>query len=225
MNKEKKIIFWGTPEFSLPSLKTLHNLNLIKLVITQPDKKGGRNRKLITSPVKEYSLDNNIKLLQPYKLDSSFLRELEQYLPATFVIIAYGKIIPQEVLNLSELQSINIHPSELPELRGPSPIQTALLKGFIDRALTTGFAVKYIKGKPVGLLKNKSARIIITMDASPFLSQLLFGNPGIKIIKNSILKYSGFKPIKITKIGPVFKADKEKKKIWLNKVFKLGSTD
>ncbi len=101
----------------------------------------------------------------------------------------------------------------------------ALLKGFIDRALTTGFAVKYIKGKPVGLLKNKSARIIITMDASPFLSQLLFGNPGIKIIKNSILKYSGFKPIKITKIGPVFKADKEKKKIWLNKVFKLGSTD
>ncbi len=185
MNKEKKIIFWGTPEFSLPSLKTLHNLNLIKLVITQPDKKGGRNRKLITSPVKEYSLDNNIKLLQPYKLDSSFLRELEQYLPATFVIIAYGKIIPQEVLNLSELQSINIHPSELPELRGPSPIQTALLKGFnttavslmqIDEKMDHGPILEQIK---VDILKEDNY-ISLSNRLSKVSSELL---------QNSILKY------------------------------------
>lgn len=127
---DKKIIFWGTPDFSIPSLKILDELNLIKLVITQPDKKGGRNKKLLTSPVKDYAIEHNLNLLQPNKLDSNFIKELNIYLPATFIVIAYGKIIPQEVLNLSELNTINIHPSKLPILRGPSPIQTALLKGF-----------------------------------------------------------------------------------------------
>ncbi len=132
----KKVIFWGTPEFSLPSLKVLHKLNLINLVITQADKKGGRNNKLLTSPIKDYSLKNDLPFLQPLKLDSTFIQEVKNYLPATFIIVAYGQIIPQEILNLSELQSLNIHPSKLPILRGPSPIQTALLKGFNRTAVS-----------------------------------------------------------------------------------------
>ena len=97
----KKVIFWGTPEFSLPSLKVLHKLNLINLVITQADKKGGRNNKLLTSPIKDYSLKNDLPFLQPLKLDSTFIQEVKNYLPATFIIVAYGQIIPQEILNLS----------------------------------------------------------------------------------------------------------------------------
>jgi len=133
---DKKIIFWGTPDFSIPSIKVLHDLDLIKLVITQPDKKGGRNKKLLTSPVKDYALEHNLELIQPDKLDSNFIKELNNYIPATFVVMAYGKIIPQEVLDLSELNTINIHPSKLPILRGPSPIQTALLRGFDNTAVS-----------------------------------------------------------------------------------------
>ncbi len=77
-----------------------------------------------------------MKVFEPVKLDSTFIKELKKYLPATFLVVAYGKIIPQEILDLSELQSINIHPSKLPILRGPSPIQTALLRGFDTTAVS-----------------------------------------------------------------------------------------
>jgi len=132
----KKVIFWGTPQFSLPSLKVLYKLDLINVLITQVDKKGGRNNKLLTSPLKDYAFKHYLPLLQPHKLDSNFSKELEKYLPATFIIVAYGQLIPPEILDLSELQSLNIHPSQLPILRGPSPIQTAILKGFHTTAVS-----------------------------------------------------------------------------------------
>ncbi|MBT6691533.1 methionyl-tRNA formyltransferase [Candidatus Parcubacteria bacterium] len=136
MLNKGRIIFWGTPEFALPSLQALHKMNLIQAVVTQPDKPAGRGKKLLPSPVKQYCLDNNIDTLEPIKLDQAFIDGLKKYLPATFVVVAYGKIIPQEVLDLSELAAINIHPSQLPELRGPSPIQTALLRGFESTAVS-----------------------------------------------------------------------------------------
>jgi methionyl-tRNA formyltransferase len=131
-----KIIFWGTPEFALPSLQALHEMDLISAVVTQPDKPAGRGKKLLASPVKQYCLDNNIDILEPVKLDQAFIDGLKKYLPTTFVVVAYGKIIPQAVLDLSDLSAINIHPSKLPELRGPSPIQTALLRGFESTAVS-----------------------------------------------------------------------------------------
>lgn len=124
------IIFWGTPDFAVPSLKILHNLGLVAVVVTQPDKPAGRGKKLVASPVKDFCLANNIKTLEPVKLDQAFIDSIKKYLPASFVVVAYGKIIPQVVLDLSELNAINVHPSILPELRGPSPIQTAILRGF-----------------------------------------------------------------------------------------------
>ncbi|MBU1203151.1 methionyl-tRNA formyltransferase [Patescibacteria group bacterium] len=131
-----KIIFWGTPEFALPSLKSVHDLGFLSLVITQPDRQTGRGKKMASSPVKEYALENNIAILEPEKLDQSFTNALKKYLPATFLVVAYGKIIPQEILDLSQLPAINIHPSMLPELRGPSPIQTAILRGFESTGLS-----------------------------------------------------------------------------------------
>lgn len=136
MSNNKQIIFWGTPNFALPSLEVLHKLNLVKAVVTQADKPAGRNKNLSSSPVKDYAVKNNLALLQPDRLDNTFGDQLAEFLPATFVIVAYGKIIPQEFLNLSELPAINIHPSALPKLRGPSPIQTAILEGFDTTAVT-----------------------------------------------------------------------------------------
>lgn len=141
--QNKQIIFWGTPEFALPSLRYLDKLGLLKAVITQPDKPAGRGKKLLASPVKKYCLENNIKILEPVELDQVFIDSLRQYLPATFLIVAYGRIIEQNILDLSELPALNIHPSRLPELRGPSPIQTALLKGFV----TTGVSLMQLDKK------------------------------------------------------------------------------
>ena len=132
----KQIIFWGTPLFSLPSLKALDALGLVKAVVTQPDKLAGRNRELKTSAVKDYALAHDLAVLQPEALDQGFVDQLKEFLPTTFVIVAFGKIIPQEILDLSELSSLNIHPSKLPTLRGPSPIQTAFLEGFSSTAVT-----------------------------------------------------------------------------------------
>lgn len=135
-SNNKKIIFWGTPEFAVPSLKSLIKLDLIKAVITQPDRPAGRGKKLTSSPIKQVATEKKIDILDPHKLDGSFLEKLKLYLPATFVVVAYGKLIPQIILDLSQLPAINIHPSKLPKLRGPSPIQTALLKGLESTAVT-----------------------------------------------------------------------------------------
>ena len=148
-----RIIFWGTPEFAVPSLDTLNKLDLVSLVVTQPDRPAGRGKKLLASPIKEYATENNIDILEPQNLDDHFINELKKYLPATFVVVAYGKIIPQEILDLSELKAINIHPSMLPILRGPSPSQSALLKGF----QSTGVSLMQLDKK---------------MDHGPILSQI-----------------------------------------------------
>lgn len=136
MSSNKKIIFWGTPQFSLPALIVLHQMGLVKAVVTQASKAAGRGRKLLDSPVKIWAEKNDLPVLAYLKLDNNFVDELKKYLPATFVIVAYGKIIKKEVLDLSELPAINIHPSKLPDLRGPSPIQTALLLGYKKTAVT-----------------------------------------------------------------------------------------
>jgi methionyl-tRNA formyltransferase len=126
---DKKIIFWGSPLFSLPSLQVLFDLGIVAAVVTQADKPAGRNLKPQSSAVKIWAQEHNIKVLDPLKLDDNFILELKKLLPATFVIVAYGRIIKDQVLSLSELPAINIHPSLLPILRGPSPIQTTLLNG------------------------------------------------------------------------------------------------
>lgn len=149
----KKIIFWGTPEFALPSLKYLDKLGIVSAVVTQPDKPAGRGKKMVVCPVKQYSKENNLDILEPVELDQAFIDSLKKYLPATFLVVAYGRIIPQEILDLSELGALNIHPSRLPELRGPSPIQSALLRGFV----TTGVSLMQLDEK---------------MDHGPILGQI-----------------------------------------------------
>jgi methionyl-tRNA formyltransferase len=188
----KKIIFWGTPEFSLPSLESLVKLDLVKAVVTQSDKPAGRGQKLNISAIKKYALEHDLFVLQSDSLDEAFVNELKQFLPATFVTVAYGKIIPQEILDLSELPALNIHPSKLPILRGPSPIQMALLEGFESTAVSLmQLDAKMDHGPILGQIELKieaeydyvslSTKLseiggqLLTQNISPYLSGQLSG--------------------------------------------------
>lgn len=175
----KKIIFWGTPEFSLPSLQALHELDLVKAVVTMPDRPSGRNQKLTATPVKIFALKNNIPVI------TDNLSDLKKYLPAVFVIVAYGKIISQEILDLSELPSLNIHPSLLPNLRGPSPIQTALLKGQDKTGVTLMQLDHKMDHGPI--LGQIEAKIDPNQGFVALSGQL--ADLGAKLLQNSILDY------------------------------------
>lgn len=124
-----KIVFAGTPVFSSDFLLSLLNDDrfLVKAVVTNPDKPVGRKQTITASPVKEMAEDYNIKLFQPNKL-AEIKTELAEIKADFLVVIAYGKIIPQSILDLFQYQ-INVHGSLLPKYRGASPIQSALLNG------------------------------------------------------------------------------------------------
>ncbi|MDD2823478.1 MAG: methionyl-tRNA formyltransferase [Candidatus Daviesbacteria bacterium] len=133
-----KIIFFGTPHFVLPVIKTLSENFDVVGIVTTPDQKVGRKQILTPSPVKQYALEKNIPVITPDNLKSE---DLKSYLinlnSDLFIVAAYGKIIPQNILDIPKEGSLNIHPSLLPKYRGPSPIQSAILNG--DK--TTGISI------------------------------------------------------------------------------------
>ncbi len=127
-----KIIFWGTPEYSVSSLNILNKSNHdILAVISQPDKKRARGNKLIPSPVKKYCIEQNIPIYTPeyIKGNFEFIKFLETFSSDLFIVIAYGKILPREILTIPKYGAWNAHASLLPRWRGAAPIQWALLEG------------------------------------------------------------------------------------------------
>jgi methionyl-tRNA formyltransferase len=150
-----KIVFFGTPEFSTHFLKALHSDKDFSViaVICQPDKLVGR-KKILTAPeTKKFALEHNIKVLQPISLkDKSVVNEISKINADIFVVVAYGKIIPDTILNIPKYGCINIHPSLLPKYRGPSPIQSAIL----NQEKETGVSIMLLDSK---------------MDHGPILSQ------------------------------------------------------
>ena len=126
------IVFMGTPDFAPESLKALneHNYN-INCVITNPDKPKGRGMKLTYSPVKEYAIKNNIKVYQPEKIKNNveFKNLLEEINPDLICVVAYGKILPKEILEIPKFGCVNVHGSLLPKYRGAAPIQWAVING------------------------------------------------------------------------------------------------
>jgi len=137
-NSKIKIIFWGTPHFAREILKQLVESGWKPiLVITQPDKAGGRGLKLKESIVKALAKKSNISYLQPTKLkDPDFIQKLKSYQPDLCVLAAYGKIIPKEILAIPPKGFLNVHPSLLPRWRGASPIQAAILNGDKETGVT-----------------------------------------------------------------------------------------
>ncbi len=134
-----RIVFMGTPEFSVPSLKALlaYDCELVG-VVTQPDRPKGRGKKLQASPVKEEALKHEgITILQPEKLRVDGVEDLRALKPDLFVTAAYGQILSKEVLAIPRLGTINVHASLLPRHRGSSPIAWAILKGDDTVGVTT----------------------------------------------------------------------------------------
>lgn len=126
-----RIIFMGTPDFAVPSLSQLvHSNHQVLAVVTQPDKKKGRGKKLAAPPVKVVAEKANIPVLQPTKIKTAeFLDELKSYNPDLIVVVAYGRILPASILTLPPLGCINVHGSLLPKHRGAAPIQWAIIAG------------------------------------------------------------------------------------------------
>ncbi len=123
-----KIIFAGTSEFGIPTLEQLKAHHELILVITQPDKPAGRNKKLSPPPVKVWAMKNNIPVEQPEQI-SNLKSIISNLNPDLLLVAAYGQIIPKDILDLPKFHAINIHGSILPQYRGASPIQATILNG------------------------------------------------------------------------------------------------
>ena len=124
-----KIIFFGTPKEVVPVLENLTKHFEVVAVVTAPDQKAGRKQLPTPTPVKNFAEKHKIPVLTPQLRDDKTIEHLRNFNPDLFIVAAYGKIIPQDILELPEHGSLNIHPSLLPFYRGPTPIQTTLLNG------------------------------------------------------------------------------------------------
>ena len=165
MSEALKIVYMGTPEFAVPSLKALVNSGYdISLVVTQPDKAKGRGKKLQPTPVKEEALSQGLNVSQPEKIRSNdeFLEKLRDISPNIIIVAAYGKILPKELLDIPSSGCINIHASLLPRFRGAAPIQRAILEGdektgitlmYMEEGLDTGDMI----AKSETNIENKTA--------------------------------------------------------------------
>lgn len=187
-----KIIFFGTPQFAVPSLERLldHPEFEVVAVVTQPDKRRGRGNKLMPSPVKAVAVDHHIRVWQPrrVKKDTETLSLLQQAEADAFVVVAYGQILSQEILSLPRLGCINGHGSILPKYRGAAPIQWCLYHGetetgmtsmLMDAGLDTG-PMLLKESLTIGLLENaiELAQRMATLSAELLVETLLQLNAG-----------------------------------------------
>lgn len=134
------IVFMGTPDFARESLKSIYEAgHNILAVVTNPDKPKGRGMKLIPSPVKEFAIEKNLKIYQPLKVrnNEDFIGEIKSLNPDVICVVAYGKILPKELLVIPKMGCINVHGSLLPKYRGAAPIQWSVLNGDKETGITT----------------------------------------------------------------------------------------
>ena len=169
------IVFMGSPEFAVPSLEALYQEGYqIKAVITQPARPKGRGRRIRPTPVGEFARSRGLEVKEPARLkDTEFLDHLRSLKPQLIVVVAYGKILPREVLSIPGLGCINLHASLLPRWRGAAPVQRAIMAGdtttgvstmLMDEGMDTGpillkKEVKIGKEERAGELSERLARI------------------------------------------------------------------
>lgn len=137
-----RIVFMGTPDFAVESLSAIYNAgHEILGVVTNPDKPKGRGMKMIASPVKEFAVEHNLKVYQPIKIKNNeeFYNEMYNLKPDLFCVVAYGKILPYDILEIPKYGAINVHGSLLPKYRGAAPIQMAVINGDEETGVTTMF--------------------------------------------------------------------------------------
>ncbi|MEG4810805.1 methionyl-tRNA formyltransferase [Microcoleus sp. F8-D3] len=136
-----KIVFFGTPEFAVPTLSSLlsHPEFEVVGVVTQPDKRRGRGNQLMPSPVKDVALNHSLPVWQPQRIkkDAETIAKLREAEADVFVVVAYGQILSQEILDIPNLACVNVHGSILPKYRGAAPIQRCLFDGEKATGITT----------------------------------------------------------------------------------------
>ncbi len=146
-----RVLFWGTPEFAEPPLRALIGEGFeVVGVVTQPDKPQGRSRELTPSPVKQIAIDEEIPVFQPKNArDPELLEMLNVLKPDISIVVAYGHILPQNIIDLSRMGTLNIHASLLPALRGAGPIQAAIRQGLTETGVSVMRVVPALDAGPV----------------------------------------------------------------------------
>jgi methionyl-tRNA formyltransferase len=183
---ELKIIFMGTTELSCVSLEKLAGKFSVAAVVTQPDKPKGRELKLQFSPVKILAEKLKLLVLHPLKArDVKFISELRELKPDLIVVVAYGQILPQTILDLPKFGCMNVHTSLLPKYRGASPIQSAILNGEIETGVTI---MKMDAGLDTGEIISQARTLILPEDNSQTLHDRL-AQLGAELLAETIPDY------------------------------------
>ena len=205
----------GTPEFAVPSLRALLEDGQFEIaaVVTQPDRPAGRKQKIQASPIKKVALENNLPLLQPAKVrnNPALWDELRALSSDVIVVVAYGKILPQEVLDIPPKGIINVHASFLPKYRGASPIAASILNGDEETGVTI---MKMDLEMDTGGVLAKSPPIVISpTDTTATLTEKL-AEIGARILIESLPKYLNGEIIptpqdnsRATYVKPIIKED------------------
>lgn len=146
-----RVVFWGTPEFAAPSLRALLGESFdVVGVVTQPDKPQGRSREIIPSPIKQIALEEELEIFQPKNArDLDLYKALEKLEPDVSVVVAYGHILPQKIIDVPKRGTLNVHASLLPALRGAAPIQAAILEGLTETGVTVMRVVQQLDAGPI----------------------------------------------------------------------------
>lgn len=135
-----KAVFMGTPDFAVPTLQKMIDMGIeVTAVVTQPDKAKGRGKKVIYSPVKECALTHDLPVYQPVRIrkEPEFIQTLRDMQPDVIVVVAFGQILPKEILDIPRLGCVNVHASLLPKFRGAAPIQWSIIDGEEVTGVTT----------------------------------------------------------------------------------------
>jgi methionyl-tRNA formyltransferase len=175
------LVFCGTPQFAVPTLQKLVQSGFsVPLVVTQPDRPKGRGMELTASPVKQCALELNLPITQPLKIkqNEEFRAQLEAIKPDAIIVVGYGRIIPQWMLDLPSLGNINVHASLLPKYRGAAPIQWSIASGETITGVTT---MKIDAGLDTGDILLQKEIPIAPIDTSETLSPKL-ASPGADLL-------------------------------------------
>ena len=187
-----KIVFAGTPEIARSVLATLLQSHLVELVLTQPDKPSGRGKKVSYGVVKQLALEHGIEVLQPLKLkdNQQLLAKIASIKPDIMIVVAYGMILPAQVLNLPRLGCVNIHVSLLPRWRGAAPIQRAIIAG---DAITGVTIMQMDSGMDTGGILLQESIAIASNDTSGVIHDKLAILSG-SLILDYLANYKQIKP-------------------------------
>lgn len=179
--KNLKVVFMGTPTFSIPILKYLIENTQVVLVVSQPDREKDRKGNLLPTPIKQLAIENNIEVYQPQNIKKDFQPIIEKQ-PDIIITCAYGQIIPEEILNYPKYGCINVHGSLLPKLRGGAPIHHAIING--DK--TTGITIMYMDKKMDSgdIISQKEISILDTDNLDSLYEKM--SNLGMETLKETL---------------------------------------